>query len=111
MSAQRLQRWADIGSIPLSWPAAYPHTPGGHVYGNSAVPAEECKSLGWLRANVDPALPALGRHWTAASTWTQWQHTNHHTLPSACTPAQSHYTACKQYTSRRQHNRHLELTL
>ena len=88
-----------------------PTNPESTVHNHKATEQEECKTLGWLRANVDLTLPALGRHWTAASTRTQWQHTNHHTLPSACTPAQSHYTACKQYTPRRQHNRHLELTL
>ena len=101
MSAQRLQRLAGIGSIPPSWPAAYPHTPGGHVYGNSAVPAEERKTLGWLRAN------ALDRR-LYADTVATYQPSY---LPSACIPAQSHYTACKKYTPRRQHNRHLELTL
>ena len=95
MPAQRLQRWAGIGSIPSAGLRRI-HT---HQAGMStATQQSQQKTLGWLRANVGPTLPALGRHWTAASTRTQWQHTNHHTLPSACIPAQSHYTACKQYT-------------
>ena len=137
-----------IGSIPLSWPAAYPHTPGGHVYGNSAVPAEECKTLGWFRSNVGPTLTALGWHWIdtpqlacGVSTHTRRACLRQLSSPSRrmqdigvvpvqCRPnaysvgptldrrlyadtsySAISYTACKQYTPRRQHNKHLELTL
>ena len=75
-AGQRWKRWAGIESISFSWPAAYPHTRRRACLRQHS---RRMQDIGVAPGQCWSNAFSVGRHWTASTTRTQWQHINHQT--------------------------------